>query len=231
MRPYLQSLSRHSRADNVLLAVNCNAPPEYMEQFPGVRALSLPAEALAGTPAETESVQHGGFLPYLSGYEDDLYLFTDGDIVLQRPLGADEIEWLERATTGGRVSAGWNSGPTETLAIEARRLFPRANVRELWGPLVDAPCFNIGVFALRRQTYWHIYNRYMELWPRACETFGGPARQQWLVCYVLAELGIRVEPMPYTLHTHGCYARPPESRFEGGLLMHGQEVVAFRHHV
>ena len=233
MRPYLASLSRHSQADNVLLGVGCPVWPEFLEDFPGVRGVELPAMALAGTPAETESVQHGSWLPHVAGPEDELIVFTDGDIVMQRPFAARELEWLN-AIAEGAVGAGWNSGPEETLAVEAGRLFPRVGVAELanrfGGAVYTAPCYNIGVLALRRITYQALHARYMEMWDVACDSFGGPARQQWLVCWAAQDLGLDVHLMPYSLHTHGCYPLPAGAALNGRLLVEGEPVV-FRHHV
>lgn len=222
IKPYLNSLSRLSPFENVLLTVDFDAHAEYMADLPWVKAIRVPK--VDGSPEYSDSLQHGGFLPYVDG---NPIVHTDGDIIMQREPTDAEINWLENIAG---VGCGYNSGPGETLAIEATRLFPKCDIRGAWGDLVDAPCYNIGVFVARRATYQNIYNRYMELWPKACDSFGGPQRQQWLVCYVIAELAIPVAVMPYSIHTHGCYPLPAGVSLNGTLNYEGSPVL-FRHHV
>lgn len=235
MKPYLQSLERYSALDNVLVGVGHTPPAEYLEGLAHIRPVELPQELNDGAPHETESPQHGAFMSVIGGAGDDVYIFTDGDIQLQRRFSEAELGWIN-AIEDNEVYCGWNSGPSETLINEAQRLFPKMSdgqIADSWGGIVyDVPCYNIGVFVARRSTYQHIYSEYMRLWELACSTFGGPARQQWLVCYVLARFNVKVEIMPYSFHMHGCYPLPQGAGFDanGALTFNGEKVL-FRHHV
>lgn len=234
IKPYLETLDRYSELDNVLLGVNCVVPPAFMRDLPSVRDVVLPSSVLDGTPDETQSVQHGSWLAHVPGHDSETIVFTDGDIKLQRAFTPGEIQWLSDFPDN-TICAGWNSGPNETLMVEARRLFPRVSEDELmlmWGGQIkEWRCYNIGVMALRRSTYARIYARYMELWERACASFSGPARQQWAFCYAAHELGVTIQLMPYALHVHGCYALPDGASLADGQLRYHGELVAFRHHV
>lgn len=233
MRPYLTSLANHSPFDNVLLGVGCRVPPLFLEELLGVRAVDLPPDVLAGAPAETQSVQHGSWLPHVAGPESEVVIFTDGDIVLQRRPTPAETAWL--ASLGpDTVTAGPNSSPSETLVDEAARLFPRigrAEMEALWGDIGSVPCYNIGVIAMQRGTWRRVHEAYMARWADACATFGGPARQQWLVCWAIHQLGLRVDLTPYSVHTHGCYPLPAGATFAAGELLFNGVPVLFRHHV
>lgn len=229
MRPYLASLQAHSPFETWLLTVDCDAPEEFMADFPRVRALRVPV--VPGAPEYSASLQHGAWLPYVPGEPHDLDLYTDGDIVLQRRPSPDELNWLTRIGAG-EVACGYNSGPGETLALEATRLFPRRDPAEVFGDTVrSTPCYNIGVIAARRGTWARIHDSYLTGYPDALALFGGPQRQQWLVCYVFGLLGLTVRVMPYSMHTHGCYALPEGAALEPGVLMFRGEPVLFRHHV
>ena len=234
IKPYLETLDHYSELDNVLLGVHCAVPDAFMRGLPSVRAVSLPVDVLDGTPDETQSVQHGSWLAHVPGHDEQTVIFTDGDIRLQRAFTPGELTWLSEFPAD-TICAGWNSGPGETLLVESRRLFPRVSEDELalvWGGQIrEWRCYNIGVMVLQRATYARIYARYMELWPRACASFAGPARQQWAFCYVAHELGLMWELMPYALHTHGCYALPDGASLADGSLRYHGELVAFRHHV
>jgi len=233
MRPYLETLASFSPWDNILAGVHCRVPALFLEDVLGVRAVELPAETLAGAPAETQSVQHGSWLPYVAGPDDEVVLFTDGDIVLQRRPTDDELAWID-GLPAGVVTCGWNSGPRETLADEGARLFPKvgqADIHARFGSVELKPCYNIGVIAARRETWRQIHALYMRNWDLVSDTFGHAARQQWLVCWAIHALDLRVDLMPQSFHTHGCYPLPAGASLVGGVLQFNGTPVLFRHHV
>ena len=224
MSPYLDSLRRHLDIPAMLVTVGFDA------EYCAINHTHMTRQQNAGAPYETESPQHGAFLQVVNGPDDETLIFTDGDIVLQRPLTQAEYTYLENLDNA--VTCGWNSGPTETLQIEAARLYPRVTPLELLGRMgetVNAPCYNIGVVAAKRATWRRIYDAYMPLWKVVTDAFGHPARQQWLVNYVIHKLSIPVRLMPYSLHANGHYGIPPGVTIEQGLAYYQGELVAFRH--
>lgn len=228
--PYLASLDRYSPFENWLLTVACSANG-YGEQYPHLKLAEVPK--VPGSPEVTDSLQHGGFLPYVPGSPDDVLIYTDGDIVLQRAPTDDERALLETLPPDA-VACGWNSSPYETLALEASRLQPQ--VLDLGtvfdARLLAAPCFNIGVIAARRSTWEKIHAAYMQLYPLAEQVFARQQRQQWLVCFVVAKLGLRVLVLPYLFHTHGCYALPEGAELDAeGVARYRGEPILFRHHL
>lgn len=224
MTPYLDSLKRYLDFQATLVTVGFE--PEYCV----IDHVHLTRIQNAGAPYETESPQHGAFLQVIEGPDDEVLVFTDGDIVLQRPL--TQIETAQLLSVSG-VACGYNSGPNETLAVEGARLFPRVTPLQLSGRMGEivntAPCYNIGVIAARRSIWKNIYGAYMPLWKTVTEAFGHAARQQWLVNYVIALLGIRVHVMSYGLHANGHYGIPPGVLIRDGLAYYQDELVAFRH--
>lgn len=222
IRPYLESLKRHC---NIPWALIETSPAEY--PFAQISAYKLSKRRNAGSPPETESPQHGAFWPLLDSLSDTV-VFTDGDLIMQRPFTDDEISWAESV----EFSAGWNGAPRESLTIEAQRLRPIKTLDEIRSafPLMDTGlCYNIGCMIAKGETFKRIHARYMELWPTACEMFGHMARQQWLVCYVVAELGIEVDLMPVSFHAHGHYGMPGGCYQEGSQIYTSGGPVLFRH--
>ncbi len=135
---------------------------------------------------------------------------------------------------GGSSKGGYNSGPYDTLALEASRLSPRRDVGTVFDAktVATAPCYNIGVIAARRKTWEAIHAGYMALYPAAHSLFAHPARQQWLVCYVAAQMGLKVDVLPYTVHMHGCYSPLPEGGvWDGQLATFKGTPVLFRHRI
>jgi hypothetical protein len=228
IKPYLESLSRHSQLPTTLV---CVGDFVFDPHLPGIDAVTLPRSQNMGAP-ENECAQHGSFLAVVPGEPDEVVIYTDGDIILQRPFSQAELDWLTNLPDGV-IAFGYNSGPDETLGVEARRLQPRVTNEQLaarFGEIaITAPCYNIGVMAARRSTYQRIYNEYLLHWRIISDAFVHYARQQWLFCYAVAKLGIRVQVTPYSFHANGHYGTPPGCLFADGLLYHGQDVVLFRH--
>lgn len=226
IQPYLDSLTRNVQVPVTLVCVG-----DRMFTKPGITAVQLPRAKNAGAPTQTECPQHGTWLQVVDGEPDDVCIFTDGDIIAQRPFTGEELDYL--ADLGdNHITCGYNSGPDETLAIEGRRLFPKwddAKLRQVFGPIDDIPCYNIGVIAARRSVFERIYNYYMLWWDTVGEAFGHAARQQWLVCWTIYQLGIRVDVTPYSLHANGHYGVPPGCHYDNGLLYHRGNLVLFRH--
>jgi len=233
MRPYLDSLGEHWAGEPWLLTVAFDAPPEFQAEYPHVRFVRVPK--VAGSPENTDSLQHGAFISFVPGDDSDVLIYTDGDIVMQRGPSAREIGWLANLPWDD-VACGWNSGPDETLAVEGARLFPRGDIGAVFGEMVaHTPCYNIGVIAARRATWSQIHAAYMARYDEALALFGAQQRQQWLVCWAIEHLGLDVQVMPYSVHMHGCYPLPAggenRSLYVGGQATYKGEPVLFRHHL
>lgn len=230
IRPYLQSLGKITGVQLNLICVRCG-PPDYLPELPHIRAVTLTREQNYGAPGETESPQHGAWLQAVPGKPDDVCIFTDGDVICQRDFSRRERADLERIPEG-MLWATYNSGPRETLAIEGDRLLPKVSRdgrAEMWRGYEERPCFNVGVLVGRRSTLEKLHAEYLKHWPRAGDTFGHCARQQWLMCWVAAELGMKVIIRPYSWHANGHYGVPPGVSVRRGFLVHDHRIVLFRH--
>jgi hypothetical protein len=225
IRPYLESLERHLKGapiTPVLVAVD--TAPRW--ELP-VMCVSQDTAALPYAPPLSH-LQAGGFLDALPGGDDDVIVFTDGDIVMQRPPTAVEVAWL-KDWPADAVGLGYNSGPGETLMDEAQRLGPRA---ELHANVALAPCYNTGVVVARRAMWRRWFKATAAIWPMVEPAFHHYAKQQWAMCMSRAMLDLPVVLLPQTIHTHGCYALPHGCHMdEGGRLCYLGTPVLFRHHI
>jgi hypothetical protein len=212
MRPYLESLARHldpASARAVLVCVDC-AAPDWLPPEIGVH--HAPRSLLAGSPAGTESLQHGAWLQVVPGEPEDVVIFTDGDIFFQRPFDAVEIaalaDWPDNS-----IGASYNQGSSETLLDEALfKLGPRQTDGEFlnrWGRItLQGTCFNIGVMVARRSTYQRLYDLYMGQWKRVSKALSHQARQQWLMGYLMHKEGFEIRLLPYNFHMHYHFELP-----------------------
>ncbi len=220
--PCRQSLAQHSQVIAHRVSVG----------FVESGWLPLSREQNHGAPPETECIQHGSFLRVAPGQPDDVIVYLDGDVTMQRPLDAGELAWLE-SLPAGAVSAAWNR-TGETLIEEARALGPRESddgLRVLWGAWIDtAPALNAGIVAARRETWEAAYAGYMDRWDLACASFGHQARQQWLMCWTWQHLGLDVQIMSWQLHAHGHFGLKPGMEVRPDGVHANGKLAVFRHH-
>jgi hypothetical protein len=225
--PYLHTIAQHGATFDrrVLITVGCKVemPNEY-----DIEATPLPA-ALAVGHTGNGCIQQGCHLDVLGAADNDVIVFTDGDVRMQRAPCPDELAWM-RALPANTIALGWNEGPGDTLALEAERIACDQAGRAMFAPLLTFPVYNVGVIVTRAATYRAIYARYMELWPSFFPHTPHYAANQFLLCAVIAELGLLVWDMHPTVHTHGCFGLPAWAKDEGDILTVGGIPVLFRHH-
>jgi hypothetical protein len=227
MRAYLESVHHHNTvAKPYLVGVGWQPPSEF-----GFTGLHLPLPQAAGHGGTSWCVQHGGFLHVLPGQPDDIVVFTDGgDVVMQRDFSAEEIQVLSELKHR-TVLVGMDIGLN--LAQDAQRLRnERRKAYPLPPHIPHGSVFNTGVVACTVQTYWTLYQRYMERWPAVDFLFEHYARQQWLMsCILNDDPYFRVGILPFSFHTHGHAPMPYHCSVREGILYYGETAVLFKHRV
>ncbi len=99
----------------------------------------LPRDKNDGAPSTTESVQHGSFLNVvpsttLRSAQDEVIIYCDGDMVLQRAFTAEEITWL-KSFGKNTASAGPNryrESMLDELELLQVLVSMRAQPRSFW---------------------------------------------------------------------------------------------------
>lgn len=208
---FVASLKRH-----------CNVPFRVFE--PGK---DVPYPRVRG-----EMLQHGAFIKHLPPLTaDDVLLFVDADMIMQRPFTPEEIEWFHRLQPD-EICVGLNGPRGETLLDEAALLEPQVEGWVLdslfpgWQPL---PAWNTGFVAARRSAYQRLYDMSRALMPAAESCFAHYAAVQWVMCYCIGRFLKHVE-LPQTIHLHGCWGKPEgHSWSETGEAKFNGELAAFRH--
>jgi len=227
--PYLHTIAEYGGAFDrrVLVTVGCQV--EMPEELASIEAIPLPAARALGHTGNF-CIQQGCHLEVLSAADDDVIIFTDGDVRMQRPLTFNEAAWM-RALPLNTIAVGWNAGPDDTLHAEAGRISLDDAGRALFEGLLHRKVYNVGVIICRAATYRAIYARYLTLWPHFSPHTPHYAANQFLMCAVMHELGLHVWELPGLVHTHGCFGLPAGVvEDEQGSVSVGSELVLFRHH-
>lgn len=227
--PYLHTIQEHGWGFDrrVLITVGCQV--EMPAELEDIEAIPLPAAQVQGHTG-IWCVQQGCFLEVLGATDDDVIIFTDGDVRLQRPPNEAELSWMH-AVPPHTIALGWNGGPYDTLAEEAQRLGLEPDGRVQFVRWMHRKVYNFGVVITRAATYRALYARYLERWPHYAPHTRHYAATQFLLCVCMHELGMRVWELPPTVHTHGCFELPAGvEEGAGGALSVDGELVLFRHH-
>jgi hypothetical protein len=221
---FLNSLAGHNAdGENYCLTLDFKSgmPDDTIRWVP-VNPADLPL------PLNNQCLQDGQFLPYIPGEPSDVILYTDADLVMQRPFSLDELDTLRGLKTG-QVFVGYNAGPQDRLGDEAHRLglkVPLETLDEWWD--LDLPCFNWGCVAATRETWEAICEIYVENWPVIDAQLHHVAKQQWLLSAITGSYFDHVE-MPTSFHAHKHYGIPEDCAFEAGKVYRKGWLCLFAH--
>lgn len=233
MRPYLKSIESNSNFDkNILVFVG---EDEMTLPYKNIQVVNLPLQNIQSLNSN-KCVQHGDFLnsePFNSMTDDDdVIVYTDGDIILQRNISEDEIKFY-KSFKDGDVYVGYNASPTDTLELEANRLGKTGVVSTgieigLWS---KTKVYNTGVLAMNKRTWKTLLDYYNEMYPLVNPMFYHYAKQQWLISYII---GIKPEfnvmEMGYDIHNHKHYPSPEGTTQDmNGDVYFKNKKVLFKH--
>jgi hypothetical protein len=230
MQPYLRTLNENAKGTRVVLCcVDCDGPADAGS----IELPFVPRTALAGSPPESDSLQHGAWLPFVDAADNDVVIWTDGDLFMQRPFSERELADLE-AWPAGTFGVSYNMGPHETLLHEALfKLRPKISAGaflDKWGDVtLQCPCFNVGVMVGRVRDYRKLYDLYMPEWESVLADLEHPARQQWLIGYTMAR-HFEMRLLPYTFHMHAHFELPSGALVgQAGEAYFNNQLVLFWH--
>ena len=233
IEPYLKSIESNSNFDkNILVYVG---EDDMSLPYKNIDVVNLPINNIKSLNIN-KCVQHGDFLNSESfnfiTKDDDIIIYTDGDMILQRNLSDDELNFY-KSFKDGDVYVGYNESPTDTLEQEANRLFKTGIIStgietNLWG---KTKAYNTGVLAMNKRTWRTLLNYYNELYPLVDPMFYHYAKQQWLISYII---GVKPEfnviEMGYDIHNHTKYQSPEGTfRDQNGDVYFNNKKVLFKH--
>lgn len=201
--PYIRSLGE-----------NCNVPFQLLIIDQDIPGYEMPGSI----------VQAGYFLDHLKPCET--VIFTDADLIMHRPLDADELDFIS-SLKEGQVSACYNKHPNQLWAEEIPMLYPVAPPEGY----DDVRVFNTGFVAAKIGTYRVLFNKFKELWPEFKEAFQHYAKIQLCMCAAANRLGIEWIPTPGHLCSHGHFSCPDGVNPHVFPPTFNERVIAFDHRI
>lgn len=233
MRPYLKSIESNSNFDkNILVFVG---EDEMELPYKNIDVARLPVSNIQSLNMN-KCVQHGDFLnsPEFDSMtnDDDVIIYTDGDIILQRNITEEEITFY-KSFKDGDVYVGYNASMTDTLEDESMRLGKTGMVSPdikigLW-PITKV--YNTGVLAMNKRTWRKLLEKYNQFYPKVQFMFYHYAKQQWLISYIIGtDDEFNVIEMGYDIHNHRHFPSPEgTSQDQNGDVYFNNKKVLFKH--
>lgn len=233
IRPYLRSIQLNSNFDLNYLVYVSDSPSRVTLPFNRIRVGNLLLKSFR-SPNSINCAQHGDFLycSELDGHtrDDDVIVYTDGDMIMQRRLNKGEIKFL-RSMKDGDIYVGYNSSPEDTLADEFPRLGKTGKIhKEFELDWSEHKIYNTGVLAMNKRTWKRVIELYSNLYPKIDEMLTHYAKQQWLLCFIFATNDFKIFEMPYHIHNHTHYPSPKgTSQDDKGRVFFNKKLVLFKH--
>lgn len=229
IKPYLDSIDLNSNFDlNLLIYLG----DDNISVNNNLKVLKLsPSNYLYQN--SIKCTQHGEFIK-ADGFDDlvsddDVIVFTDGDMSLQRNLKPQEIDNL-RNLKYGDVFIGYNESPDDTLEKEYRRLQPTGSIPEVFRiDLTKIKCYNSGVIVATKSTFRNLLHHYGELYGDVDKMMKYYPKQQWLISFIIGTRGFNIIEMGYDFHNHSHYKTAKGSNINNGIVTYNNEVVLFKH--
>jgi calcineurin-like phosphoesterase family protein len=179
-------------------------------------------------------LQHGEFLKSYNLNDDiqdeDVIVFTDGDMTLQRNLTLDEITFLH-SLKDNDVYVGYNASPEDTLLDEFYRLNPTVSHDKIFDvDISKIKIYNTGVLCMNKKTWERLSEEYIKLFPNIDTILTHYAKQQWLICFIIGTMNFNTIEMPYNIHNHTHYPSPEGTSIDmNGVVSFKGDVVLFKH--
>ncbi len=210
--PYLNSINKNGNFDRQVCVLVATGSGDFScikeDAFENIEFVELPLSEKVH-PNSNGCIQHGDFLEALPLVDaDDIIVFTDADMLLQRSLSDHEIDFLQNLQES-QVCVSYNWSKEETLIHEAAKLGgirDEAKAREFFGDSwSNMLIFNVGVLVARQCDIERLRTIYNECIGNFLPVFSHVARQQFLMSLILQveKHGFTPRILPNSFHSHG----------------------------
>jgi hypothetical protein len=242
--PYLATMNQNSQVNNIIITLDFEINAWYKERFDSIRFIKIFSTQVK-SPNSNACMQHGGFLEVLDFVKnEDVLIFTDTDIKIQRSFNGSDLEMLESCIDGD-VFVGFNGEEDLTLLDDSMELDPNVTAEELlrkYPELSEFKSYNTGVIVANYKTYRQLYREYQRHWDEFSPFLGAYVKQQVLLSYLIQKY-FHLRLLPYIMHSHANSS--PIKKYSskkrigyigdddkvGFKLCIGGEIVVFNHHV
>lgn len=237
---YLDSIQKHSNFRNFVLC--CGFNPEKFglsQKYPKINFKEISLEKIKtraqnGWPENRPgflTLQSGEFIDYLDLDNDDIVIFTDYDITMQRDFSDAELKLINNINNETFLMQ-WDSFPTTNLYDYFPALAPKKKPDEWQNDfsisLKEMNSFNTGVLVARVSAYRKLWSEFKKLTEKMTSYFSRHAAVQFIDCFII-QRDMKAEKMQEDMH-NGQWFTGNKCNFKDGFMMFGEQKVLFAHH-
>ena len=192
------------------------------------------------TPNSNNCLQHGGFLEgsSIDFDDDDVIIFTDADIILQRWFTDIELHEV-LSIDSNTVLANYNMSQGNTAAVSIHQLGSNEHQIEQLKSLIDYPLhmipdYNTGVVVAKLSAWKKILDEYNRFGKKALELIPGYWGQQFILNASIARV-CNHKQLSYEIHTHTHHidetghGPPIKPVIVNGQAFYGDKLIMFAH--
>lgn len=230
---YIKTINENSNIQNILVTLDFEINQGDRGKYDRIKFIRLNSEQVK-SPNPNFCLQHGAFLSVLNFIsKEEIIIFTDADIKLQRPFHENEIDFF-RGIADKEIGVNFNRTDSDLLIEEAERLKPTLPIDDITKKYPEISTFltyNTGVIVTKYKTYEQLYHWYNKYWPEFENLFMSNAKQQWLLSYLINKY---FNPVIISdlIHTHGKYPVDLRVKKESEYkFVIDNELVALNHNI
>lgn len=241
-KPFLQSLDNilvNKNVRKIVLTLDFILPKLDKKLYPSIEFTLVPTTKLKSELTKINCLQHGRFLDYINDElsNEDVIIFTDADIFIQRDMTPEEIEKFSKLSIH-TIFVGPNNHQDNSLMGEYKLLEPKVEYEEILNHYEiqhiyrkKYKIYNTGVVAATVFAWQKMLNSYVAGFAFINANMRHYAKQQFLMSIIMQK-EFNVEIMPQSIHTHGHFGLVPYATIDNDdtLLFDGKPVL-FRHKI
>ena len=176
-------------------------------------------------------LEGGEFTGFFFFDDNDIIIFSDADMVMQRPFSGEEATYLDSILGGWLVGAAYDNSPPRPLHRDG--YLATEQIKSVFPPVLgEYLTFNCGLMVASGISWKMLNSVYRRLYPYIREM---PPKHhalgQWLISYLLQYPGCPIDskPMPPGLHEAPWWDGNMLTKKNGAYYKDGEK-VCFLHH-
>lgn len=237
-KDFIQSLNNNvsDKIKKVVVTLGFYANIQMKEEFPNIIFIHQDYSTVSDELTEIMCLQHGAFMDVFDKFvkDDDIIIFSDSDVIIQRDLSLDEIDYLYKTFNDNNIGCN-NNTSNRTLKTEFNELYPKLDYSVVQDYYKDFDFSEHQVYCtgnvIGNSVAWRkLRNLYKNDIKFIDESFGHYARQQFLMS-IIFERDFDFVMTPDTFHSHGCWGLPAYCKYDNNIVYAHSDILLFKHHL
>lgn len=228
--PFLEGLNNmQNNIKKFVITLGWHIEEAEFDKYKNIEFIYQDIEYLKDELSGFNCVQYGAFVDVLNCNDDDIILFIDSDIVIQRDFTIDEISYLYSIKENEIAVNNNESGRTfseEYLYLEPIKEYQ--DIKSYFG-INEEQVYCGGVIASSKNTWQNFRLEYLKEIKYIESCFKHYAKIQFLISIIIQQKFI-LKVLPKEIHSHGCWQIPEYCTKKDGIVYADSIPLVFNHH-